>query len=43
MDIELEISPNYCMFGFNFFQTDEDYDYREVNIYIFILKIHITW
>jgi len=43
MEIALEMSPNYCMFGFNFFQKDELYDYREVNIYFFILKLSITW
>jgi len=43
MEIELEMSPQYCMFGFNFFNRDKMFDYNEINIYFFIFKLHIAW
>jgi hypothetical protein len=43
MEIAIEISPQYCLFGFNFFQRDEQYNWNELNIYFFILKLQIAW
>lgn len=43
MEIELEMSPQYCLFGFNYYQRDKTYDYNEINIYFFIFKLQIVW
>jgi hypothetical protein len=43
MEITLEMSPQLCLFGFNFFWADEEYPYNEINLYFFVLNIKFTW
>jgi len=43
MEIELEISPQLCLFGFDFYYKDQEYDYNEVGVYFFIFKLKLTW
>jgi len=43
MEIELEISPQLCLFGFDFYYKDQEYDYNEVGVYFFIFKLKFTW
>lgn len=43
MEIELEMSPQYCLFGFNYYQRDDQFDYNEINIYFFIFKLQVVW
>lgn len=43
MEIQLEMSPQYCLFGFDYYWKDEQYDYNEVNLYFFIFKISVLW
>lgn len=38
MDIEITIAPNYAMFGFTWFSSDEDYP-AEFNIYLLCIEI----
>lgn len=43
MEITFEMSPQLCLFGFDFFWTDEEYPYNEVNLYFFMFKLKFTW
>ncbi len=31
------------LFGFSFFSKDNEKDFNELNIYLFIIVIHIKW
>jgi hypothetical protein len=31
--------PNGLNIGFNYFPSDENYDYEEINIYLFIVQL----
>lgn len=43
MEITIEMSPQLCLFGFDFFWKDEEFDYNEIGLYFFIFKVQFTW
>ena len=43
MEIQLTLSPNYILFGFDLYSKDFEFDYNEVNIYFLFAELKITW
>lgn len=43
MDIEITFTPNYFLFGFSWFDKDEEFDYSEFNINFLFVKISFQW
>lgn len=43
MEIELTISPQYVLIGFDWYGADEKDNFNEVNIYFFLFKLSFYW
>lgn len=43
MEIELTFAPNYCLFGFDWYEKDEFYDFNEFNVYFLFMELKFTW
>ena len=43
MEIELTLAPNYFLFGLDWYQKDEVYDFNEINLYFLFLELKFTW
>lgn len=41
--IEVIERLNGLMFGFNYYEPDLEYHNHEVNIYLFIIQLKLTW
>lgn len=43
MELTLTLAPNFFLFGFDYYEREEMFDFNELNIYIICLEIKITW
>jgi hypothetical protein len=37
------IAPNYALIGLDWYDADEEVNYREVNVYILFIKLSFYW
>ena len=44
MDINLILlMPNAMMLGYQHYEEEEDFDYKEVNLFLFFFQIQFRW